>query len=538
MTKVRTIGDARSSLETRFFLELERCPQCGERDIGVVHTQGGLYGPIGGPDRPGGIYDVTCPRCGHQRSIFVFKPDDYSYLDDFEPGHLGGPAPSTIIQPHQFAKELAWCMRDIEKDLSAYERKDKEQRRPHNELWAIGRTCAIELGKFIPAGADEVPETAFTTDEGRVYRDAHREEFTRAYLDATLTMLGAIRAEILRVSDAQHAARIAAGIEAPQKPLPLPPFSLAALKFHEEWVAHGDGPTAQRMTGKGVDVRTRNLAGRDLSGSDFENINFDRADLRRTRWHGARLVGASALRAPWTSARLTGATIERCVFTSSPMVDAYLFDSVVTSCRFIEMDLTRTLWFRSTVISSVFQRSTLVDASFDGATFADCDFVGSDFSVTRQGPIGTAVGARFVRCDLRDTNWEGRDLFRVSFIACKLAGARGLGAIDEAVFEDTDLSVAGDGSQVVSRAELLQQWGVTDGPGVRELVYELTPDDASHVEGIARANGWSTRTWVVTHADGYRHWVRVREVAAASTVASTIEREMRARGRAVPVATP
>lgn len=535
MTTKRDIGYARSINEVFFFLELERCPRCGEREIGEPNTGGGLYGD---DKKRGGEAFLTCPRCGHQRAVFYYKLPEYD--DPFRPGHVGGPTPSQIILPHQFAKELAWCLRDIERELPKYQLMSKEQRRPNSALWYIGLKSVNELNKFIPEAAAEVPAEAFTTGEGRAYHAAHREEFTRTYLDASGTMLAAIRAEILRVSDAQEAARIAAGIERAPQPLPLPPFSLAALKFHEKWVAEGDVEGAQRMTGKGIDLRGRNLDGRDLSGSEFENINFDRANLARSKWRGAHLVGGSAFQTSFVDARITGATLERCMFSSATMTDVHLFDSAFLECSIIETDLSRSLWFRTAIGRGKVLRSSLVDASFDYATIADCDFSGSDFSVTRAGPIGTAVEARFVRCDLRNTNWAGRDLFRVTFIDCKLAGAHGTPELAETLIERPDLSPKGDGSQIGTRADVLRLWGIAEDPALthRELVYDLTADDAFHMAAIARKHGLETRTWVVTAADGYRHGLRIRVPVDDTTSESMIQQEMVRQGHVVPASIP
>lgn len=508
----------------RFFLELERCPSCGERDIGEPRTTGGLFEVPGREQRvDGDIFYVTCPRCGHARNGLFFNLDNFKSPAHL---HLGDARPSQIIYPHQFAKELAWCLEGVERDLSKYAAMDEPQLDHNNDRWVIGETCINELEKFMPPGADDVPATAFTTDEGRAYYALHPAQFVRANLEAARTLLVAIRAEIVRVAEAQRAARVASGKVTPPTPLPLPPFSLAALKFHEAWLAEGDGPNAQRMTGAGIDLHNRNLVGRDLSKSAFENITLDGADLTRSKWRGAHLVQANGYGASWTSARLTGATFERCVFAKAHMVDTYLFDSLFTQCRFVGADLTRTLWFRSTLTGCYFLlRTQLVDASLDGATFTDCDLRGTDLSVTRDGPIGTTVGTRFIRCDLRDTIWEGRDLFRTSFVDCKLAGARGLARLKETVLERIDLSPGGDGSRIASRGELLQAWYTKDAPA-DEQVYELPPDDASRLAEVARAHGWSARIWVVTHEDGYRHWVRVRANGIDPTaIATTLARE-------------
>ncbi|MBE7448998.1 MAG: pentapeptide repeat-containing protein [Kofleriaceae bacterium] len=65
------------------------------------------------------------------------------------------------------------------------------------------------------------------------------------------------------------------------------------------------------------------------------------------------------------------------------------------------------------------------NAAFDKAVFLDCDFRGADFSLVTEGLLGTIFDARFERCDLRDTRWAGRSLFRARFLHCKFAGSSG-----------------------------------------------------------------------------------------------------------------
>jgi len=72
----------------------------------------------------------------------------------------------------------------------------------------------------------------------------------------------------------------------------------------------------------------------------------------------------------------------------------------------------------------------------------------------------------------------------------------------------------------------------------RELVYELSPDDAFYVAAIAREHGLETRTWVVTAADGYRHGLRVRVPSHDTSSESMIQQEMVRQGRPGPASIP
>ena len=72
----------------------------------------------------------------------------------------------------------------------------------------------------------------------------------------------------------------------------------------------------------------------------------------------------------------------------------------------------------------------------------------------------SAMDVTFVRCDLRDTIWRDRDLFRVRFVDCKLAGVSGRPIFNETTFERADVSPAGDGSELGGQREALALWGV------------------------------------------------------------------------------
>jgi predicted RNA-binding Zn-ribbon protein involved in translation (DUF1610 family) len=65
------IGSARRWLEVRYWFALHGCPQCGERSIGTPSSR-----------RCSNVMectDVTCPNCGHQRSIRFNILSSYDY---------------------------------------------------------------------------------------------------------------------------------------------------------------------------------------------------------------------------------------------------------------------------------------------------------------------------------------------------------------------------------------------------------------------------------------------------------------------------
>jgi uncharacterized protein YjbI with pentapeptide repeats/predicted RNA-binding Zn-ribbon protein involved in translation (DUF1610 family) len=561
------IGSARDWMEVRYWLALHGCPQCGERSIGTP----GSWRYHGAAGNEMERVDVTCPNCGHQRSIRFNILSSYDYPFESVPhGHLGGRAPSQIISPHLFAKELARCLAELAPRTRADNIHTLEKIRSYPYEWKPlrnGETSSAELAKFLPDGADAVPSDVFLTDEARAYRAAHPEQFTRSFIEHALGYFDRIgrdtRAESMYMSmaepcgwpvlkelalpDARTAAlelaRCMHGLRAdlrtltldelghnnelwctarraarylqdlipegalssdadrayqrehpraferaylddviaqldrvclahdheyqwrwtdpryrmpdaprdpnPQtwtpapradppghKPGPLPPFSLAALAFHERWAEHGDGEKRQRMIAVGADARERNLSGRNLARVSLAKVTLDRASLARTQLYAADLTDVSARASDWTGAGLAESSLQRCNFADSAMAHASFFKAEVAHSTFTAADLTA--------------------ARLDEAAFTDCDLRGAKLGIAPGGDVRIA-DATFIRCDLRDTNWSGRILVRVQLIDCKLAGAHGVTSFDERVVVRPDLSPAGDGSLVVDEHTAAQR---------------------------------------------------------------------------------
>ena len=100
------------------------------------------------------------------------------------------------------------------------------------------------------------------------------------------------------------------------------------------------------------------------------------------------------------------------------MVGARFVDADIRCSDFKFADLERSLWSRTEIHQCCFAESSFVDASFDGVTFVDCDLSGAHIAVTRRGR-DVMTGVHFLRCDLRDVIWHGRDLSRVVMLQCE-----------------------------------------------------------------------------------------------------------------------
>lgn len=445
--RLQNIGFARSSLEVSYWLRLHGCPQCNERDIGTPRV---LTYNDADTGRSAGLYHVTCPRCGQQQSIEFYEVGRFDVPREMIGlGHLGGPEPSQVISPHLFAKELERCMAELGPDVRVDTTLLKKLRAYAYEWDPLnnGETCSVELAKFLPEGADAVPDRYFIDDEARTYRAAHPEQFTSAHIEERRRFfqeLGPAISDVVKQLEAEDA-RAASSTN--PRPLPLPPFSLAALKFHEQWVQHGDGEGRQRMIATGADARERNLSGRNLSSVVLDKVTLDRANLSYAQLQFAELTQVSAREAQWTHAGLVETTVRRCDFSASEMTSALLHHSTIEDCDFSGATLAHTSFRKAGVTRSALVSTNLTDARLHEAVFTDCDLRGAKLGITPGGdpPIEDAT---FIRCDLRDTDWRGRRLVRVHFIDCKLAGAHGAPVFEDAVIVRPDLSLSGDGTQI------------------------------------------------------------------------------------------
>ena len=453
MMPVRLFDPVRKSIEFDFYLNLHGCPNCGSRDFGEPRTDSGRteweVEPGVTEVRRSSWYFITCPQCAHERAYLHWETADYN--TEHPDYHLGGPAPSRIISPHEFVSELLRFAAEMPAGGVAW---------PY-EPWPVFIpqviTCCNELLKFFPPDADEIPAEYFRSSDAVAARDAHPEHYTRAFVLGYHTPYTVLWREVRTRSDADHAAQLAAGTVIAPKRIPLPGLSDAAIRAHERWIERKqDG---QRLEAHDVEASERKLSTRNLSGAIIENSTLDRADLSFARLHAAKLTDVRLRDASLDSTMIAGTTLTRCKFTGASMVIAVLGDAEITACDFSYTNLDRSSWYRSTVTGCTFVGSRMTDAPLDKAVFTDCDLRGVDLSHGRFQTC-TAIDVTFVRCDLRDTKWLDRDMFRARFIDCKLAGVSGRPNLTEATFENPDLSPAGDGSQIATGREALALWGI------------------------------------------------------------------------------
>jgi uncharacterized protein YjbI with pentapeptide repeats len=188
------------------------------------------------------------------------------------------------------------------------------------------------------------------------------------------------------------------------------------------------------------------------------DLDLDDLDLARISLRGAVLTEISLRRTTCIAADATGSRWQRCRLDGAALARVVLVDARLAHCDLSRAGLAGTSWHRAALAHCALGRANLIDARLDRAVVTDCDLRGADLAIVRSPHVATLAGARFVRCDLRDTHWRGRELGGATFIDCKLFGVRGGPALAGVVIERPDLSRLGDGSQIATQSDAVADW--------------------------------------------------------------------------------
>lgn len=168
----------------------------------------------------------------------------------------------------------------------------------------------------------------------------------------------------------------------------------------------------KRLTGSIINLRDIDLAGCDLSDSDFRQT-----DCSGTNFTGARLIRAD----------LTGSSFTKAAFKDADLTEARAHESVFSSAAFQNAILTS-----ARLQSSNFSGTILHGTQFDGAqlvntTFDECDAMGANFTEANLSK------ASFVASNLKNTSFVRANLSEVD-----LSGAN----LSESVLADAELKLA------------------------------------------------------------------------------------------------
>ena len=159
--------DARSPLECHLYIDLNPC-LCGGRVEQTDHRLTMIN------DRLCAKYAARCSACASEIEYLFALSDDI-----VPPECFGGSTPSTIIDAGQYMATSELAARQVSMPLTT------EEARGRARYW-LGRAvaCIDEVMKWIPDGAEEVPEAAFFTPVGRQNRDREPGRFRRIRLAA------------------------------------------------------------------------------------------------------------------------------------------------------------------------------------------------------------------------------------------------------------------------------------------------------------------------------------------------------------------
>jgi hypothetical protein len=169
---------ARSIAEEHLYMRLHPC-RCGESQFANQHatiqTEQGLASEHYG----------SCVGCGQPRR-FVFR------LPGLAPQHTdryGGPDPSQIIDAAE------WRLVALAYVTYAHDVRDQPEEAREALMSALG--AYQEMLKFIPAGEQHMPDSAFFTERGRRLRAGESPTvFTRTFLEV---MVNGVRRDLAAI---------------------------------------------------------------------------------------------------------------------------------------------------------------------------------------------------------------------------------------------------------------------------------------------------------------------------------------------------
>ena len=163
---------ARAMAECHMYMDLHPCERCGEPNFPWnLHVAGDLNG------QRTSAYEGECPTCGTRRrfEFIVLHPN-------IPPPTLGGPEPSTIIDPGEFYEVATLTAAAARVPANP----SPEQLGDAYDAAGDAAASVEEVLKFVPAGASSVPAEAFTSERGRAARDADPSRFERDRLEGML----------------------------------------------------------------------------------------------------------------------------------------------------------------------------------------------------------------------------------------------------------------------------------------------------------------------------------------------------------------
>lgn len=401
-------GTPRTYAEMLFAISLSPCAGCGSYETAgsaLIPARHGLA-----------IVEHSCPQCAERRETWFHTPARIDHLPSPGPHELGDEQPSRIIRPGQFIAELV--------RLEQVEAPSPEQLAPQEwrRQWGVNArvvTCINELLKFIPDGVARIPDAALDANE-RADEKVRPERYERAWLEGQRARVSERIEAYRREKDRIFALEAAAS----WTPEPRGELNARSAYLHKQWMDRG-------QTGEGrLDIANLDLSGRrygffDATAARLDNIDFSRSNLAFAKFDRAELCDLTMVQAVLANCSFSAALLTRCDLASVNLSLGTLDDVVVVGGRWDHSLLDRSLIRRAQFSGVSLRGVEFGNSALDGALFVDCDLHGASFALLTPDLLGTTAQARFERCDLRKTRWEGRKLVGVSFVDCRMPDDHG-----------------------------------------------------------------------------------------------------------------
>ncbi|MFG1794955.1 hypothetical protein [Nocardia sp. NPDC049149] len=128
----------------------------------------------------GSRYQGVCPSCGAERE-FTFRIPEQIEIPSADEVRYGGAEPSELIDPGEWLSVADSAANRAPADPAGLSSQERAQQQ---HVLAIAIAAVDEVLKFIPEGAETVPESAFGTERGRQVFAAEPGRFSRRRLVA------------------------------------------------------------------------------------------------------------------------------------------------------------------------------------------------------------------------------------------------------------------------------------------------------------------------------------------------------------------
>jgi hypothetical protein len=162
---------ARSSAEAHLYMAIHPCVACGDEHFDAT-VRNSLVG-----DELATAYSGPCRTCRADREFRFRIGDDETATGEPE---FGRTTPSAIIDAGQWLRCADRILATTPNTVLGVSEDEWQARR---FLFKAAAESVGEVLKFIPDGADGVPERGFWTADGRAERDRAPERFHRAPLE-------------------------------------------------------------------------------------------------------------------------------------------------------------------------------------------------------------------------------------------------------------------------------------------------------------------------------------------------------------------